>query len=640
MDTNTSAETTTPSVWASPLWQRQALVPLLEQLEQIRSDMLDLEERARALWQDLPPERQDSARNLLHYVALRRHDIRDLQEQLVQRGLSSLGRCESYVMANVEMVLGILREASGAEVATLPPEKIPADFAHGRHLLEAHTDALLGEQPDNTEPTIMVTMPSEAADDYALVHDLLASGMSVMRINGAHDDCRAWGAMIKNLRRAEQQLGRTCRVAMDLAGPKIRTGPIEPGPQVIKWKPHRDPYGQVTAPARVWLTPQEVANVPHGADAAVSVSGDWWQQVEVGDVLELTDASGRRRQMEVMQTTDEGIWIEGDRTARITPETLIHRVGSRTRDDELPDVTGGFGPIPPQENFIVLHQGDRLLLTEPTMLGKPAQHDEHGALIHAASIGCTLPEIFRDVRAGERILFDDGKIGGVVREADENHLLVEITRARSQGDKLRADKGINLPDTDLKLPALTEKDIEDLDFVVHQADIVSYSFVRRAEDIRQLYEHLKRLDCPGLAVVLKIENRQAFENLPTLLLEAMHSPAAGVMIARGDLAVECGWERLAELQEEILWVCEAAHMPVIWATQVLEDLAKKGLPTRAEVTDAAMGARAECVMLNKGPNIVETVRSLSDILRRMQEHQVKKRSTFRRLQMADRLIAE
>ena len=94
-----------------------------------------------------------------------------------------------------------------------------------------------------------------------------------------------------------------------------------------------------------------------------------------------------------------------------------------------------------------------------------------------------------------------------------------------------------------------------------------------------------------------------------------------------------------EVQEEILWMCEAAHMPVIWATQVLEGLAKKGLPTRAEVTDAGMGARAECVMLNKGPNIVETVQTLHDILQRMQAHQSKKRSMFRRLRMADRIFS-
>ena len=82
------------------------------------------------------------------------------------------------------------------------------------------------------------------------------------------------------------------------------------------------------------------------------------------------------------------------------------------------------------------------------------------------------------------------------------------------------------------------------------------------------------------------------------------------MIARGDLAVEVGFERLAEVQEEILWLCEAAHVPVIWATQVLESVAQTGQPSRAEVTDAAMAERAECVMLNKGPHIGEAVRAL------------------------------
>jgi pyruvate kinase len=106
------------------------------------------------------------------------------------------------------------------------------------------------------------------------------------------------------------------------------------------------------------------------------------------------------------------------------------------------------------------------------------------------------------------------------------------------------------------------------------------------------------------------------------------------MIARGDLAVECGYQRLAEAQEEILWISEAAHVPVVWATQVLETLAKTGMPSRSEITDAAMGERAECVMLNKGPFVVDAVKTLDDILRRMQAHQDKKRSMLRKLRIA------
>jgi pyruvate kinase len=136
------------------------------------------------------------------------------------------------------------------------------------------------------------------------------------------------------------------------------------------------------------------------------------------------------------------------------------------------------------------------------------------------------------------------------------------------------------------------------------------------------------------AIVLKIETRRGFENLPAMLLTAMRSPVCGVMIARGDLAVECGFERMAEVQEEILWISEAAHVPVIWATQVLETLAREGMPSRAEITDAAMGHRAECVMLNKGPHVLSAVRVLDDILKRMQTHQSKKRSMLRELRLA------
>jgi pyruvate kinase len=124
---------------------------------------------------------------------------------------------------------------------------------------------------------------------------------------------------------------------------------------------------------------------------------------------------------------------------------------------------------------------------------------------------------------------------------------------------------------------------------------------------------------------------QGFRNLPQILQTAMRTERVGVMIARGDLAVEVGYERLAEVQEEILWLCEAAHLPVIWATEVLDQLARTGRPSRSEITDAAMSERAECVMLNKGPHIVDAISTLREILQRMAEHQSKKRHLMRPL---------
>jgi pyruvate kinase len=155
--------------------------------------------------------------------------------------------------------------------------------------------------------------------------------------------------------------------------------------------------------------------------------------------------------------------------------------------------------------------------------------------------------------------------------------------------------------------------------------------VQTPEDVALLRAHLQRLKRGDMGLVLKIETLQGFENLPELMLAAMASGPSGIMIARGDLAVECGFERMAEVQEEILCCAEAAHMPVIWATQVLESMAKTGVPSRAEISDAALGVRAECVMLNKGQFIVEAIRTLDDILQRMAGHQQKKRPLLRAL---------
>ena len=298
------------------------------------------------------------------------------------------------------------------------------------------------------------------------------------------------------------------------------------------------------------------------------------------------------------------------------------------------------GELPPVENAISLQQGDLLILTRDLMPGRPATYDSGGQILTPAQIGCTISDVFEDVQSGESIWFDDGKIGGVVERVEKTRVLVRISQARLRGEKLRGDKGINLPESDLRLSAMTVKDLEDLAFVAEHADVVEMSFANTARDVESLQTHLAHLGSRQPAVVLKIETRRGFENLPDMLLTAMRAPCCGIMIARGDLAVECGFERLAEVQEEILWMCEAAHVPVIWATQVLETLAKEGMPSRAEITDAAMGDRAECVMLNKGPHVVSAVRALDNILSRMQAHQSKKRSMLRELRLAHTLPAE
>jgi pyruvate kinase len=294
--------------------------------------------------------------------------------------------------------------------------------------------------------------------------------------------------------------------------------------------------------------------------------------------------------------------------------------------------------LPRVEHALSLSVGDDFLLTPVEVPGKPAEYEEDEAGYQPAQIGCSLSAVFNDAKPGERIFFDDGKIEGIIRAVQkegEPRLEVKITQAAKGTVKLRPEKGINLPDTKLNISALTAKDREDLEFAAEHGDLVSLSFVRRPEDVAELIQELGRLGAERTGIILKIENRPAVEALPRILLTAMGRPVTAVMVARGDLGVEIGFERMAEIQEQILWICEAAHVPVIWATQVLESLVKRGLPSRAEVTDAAMSGRAECVMLNKGPHILLALDFLCDVLYRMAGHQTKKSALMRKLSMAE-----
>jgi pyruvate kinase len=612
-------------------WGTADITDLLKELTDVRAKMIAAAPMSGHLG-GVSPNNRESARNLLHYLALRRRDLRPLQLRLEAMGLSSLGRAESHVLSSVDTVLEVLHLL--AHRPWRPPLRDHAisDFNRGHRLLAENTDALLGPAPAGRKVRIMVTMPSEAADDYHLVYNLLKQGMDCMRINCAHDNAAAWLRMIEHLRKAEKSLGRTCRVAMDLAGPKLRTGPLEPGPTVVRIHPHRDVYGRVKSPARVWLTSEKYPQPPLvPANTCLTVPSSWLALIRKGQRVTFRDARDASRTLNIVDVTDHGCCAEINKTAYIIPGTILrhaHGVGKSN------DCEGFVGEFLPCENFLLLQKNDLLILTRNLKPGRPATYDSGGQILTSARIGCTIPEVFDDVRAGESIWFDDGKIGGVVEKIEKTQVLVRITQEHLKPLKLRADKGINLPDSKLRLGALTAKDLKDLSFVAQHAEVVELSFANRAQDVASLQRRLASSGSRQPAIVLKIETRRGFEDLPNMLLTAMRVPCCGVMIERGDLAVECGFERLAEVQEEILWICEAAHVPVIWATQVLETLAQEGMPSRAEITDAAMGRRAECVMLNKGPYLDSAVLALDDILRRMQENQAKKGSLLRKLHLA------
>jgi pyruvate kinase len=451
------------------------------------------------------PDFAASARNLAHYLAFRRHDLRQLQRRLMALGLSSLGRAESRVLATLDAVTVVLAGLSGASAPALVRVPSERQFFRGEQRLASNTETVFGPPAAGRAGRILVTLGTEAATDPKVVHHLADLGADAVRINCAHDDPGLWEQMVENVHAAEESLGRSIPILMDIGGPKVRT-----------------------------------------VDVATPRDRD---RLRIGD------------------------------------EILLSQVASAD-----PDVPG-------------------------------------------FRIGCTLPQVFRQLKVGNLISIDDGKLRGHIVRRTAAGLVARIDEGRAKGIRLKAEKGLNFPEVDLGLEPLTERDRYDLDFIVHHADMIGYSFVETADHVAALQAELaaRRNDWHRLALVAKIETPRAVRNLPDIIVQAAGRQPLAIMIARGDLAIELGFERVAEMQEEILWLCEAANVPAIWATQVLEGLVTKGLPSRGEMTDAAMAARAECVMLNKGPNVAGGVAALDRLLRRMSEHQRKKTPTLRAL---------
>jgi pyruvate kinase len=499
-----------------------------------------------------------------------------------------------------------------------------------KYYLHQHTRDVLGPRPDDRHIYIMVTAPSAKEADRAWMAKMLRAGMNVLRVNCAHEGEREWGQMVRALGDARKEAGKECRLLMDLAGPKIRTGSIAGARQIATWKPVKDEVGKVRAPARVVIR-RALAQPVEPTGSFLVLPEQAFAKVRKGDELRFRDGRDKKRMLHIHEVErDELVGLSSKRAYVFNhARARLYRAGKYVGDVGM-EVGGA------ESAAIDVKTGDTLVLTQRAIHGRAPRRDRKGLIQRPGVIACTTPAALDHLELGHRVLFDDGRIHAVVERAKNKRgdFLLRVLRTQKDTAKLRAEKGINLPDTLTTVPSLTDEDRRALAFVAKHADAVGLSFVRTPDDVRKLHEELDRLDRSGIGVVLKIETRAGFENLPHLLLEGLRRPPLAVMIARGDLAVEVGFERLAELQEEILWLCEACHVPTIWATQVLDTLARTGVPSRAEVTDAAASVAAECVMLNKGPYVDEAVAVLSDILRRMEKHHYKKRSLFRRLRVS------
>ncbi|GAL65539.1 pyruvate kinase [Jejuia pallidilutea] len=224
----------------------------------------------------------------------------------------------------------------------------------------------------------------------------------------------------------------------------------------------------------------------------------------------------------------------------------------------------------------------------------------------------------QDAKPGERILLDDGKLIFEVISTDKK---TQVKAKVIQGGPLKSKKGVNLPNTNISQPALTEKDIEDAIFAIKQdVDWIALSFVRHAEDLMQLRDLIKEHSDYKIPIIAKIEKPEAVENIDKIVTHC-----DSIMVARGDLGVEVPAEEVPLIQKQLVLRAKKARIPVIIATQMMETMISSLTPTRAEVNDVANSVMdgADAVMLSGETSVgsypVEVIRQMSNILKSVED---------------------
>jgi pyruvate kinase len=553
------------------------------------------------------PQHRPSATNLAHYLGLRKRDARELQFELASLALSSLGRCEGHVMDTLRRLASWL---GGEEFAATPD---CLDAARAESILHANSRALFGPKPPGRHVYIMATAPDACEATDAWADGLLQAGIDLLRINGAHQTPAEWRQVVTTLRSRAADHGRSIKVFLDMPGPKLRAGLRSRAPPVLHLPRAKDARGRTVRPTSI-----ELVDAYRGG-AQLPIPQAWLKAIQPGDTIAFDDAGGRARELMVREATPGGFRAECGRSLYLTAGLqLAWRRRGRLK------ARAAAGAFPQDLTELRLAEGDLFLLNSDGRLADSIP----------SAVVCQEPALLAKIRVGERIILDDGRLAAVVESIEAAGRRCRVTHTLKSPIRLRSGKGIAFPDSALSLPTMGPEDDAALEFALQMTDGVEVSFVNSARDVALVADKIRAAGKSGFAMVLKLETRQAIQNLPEILFQALRYHPVGLMIARGDLAVELSFERLAELQEELLWFGEACHLPVIWATQVLDTLAHAGVPTRAEVTDAAMSMRAECVMLNKGPYAAAAAQMLSDIIGKMEAHQYKKRSMFRPLHLA------
>lgn len=578
---------------------RTTLKELLELKEYIESERLEIEDSIKF---------KDSLENMQHYLRVRSLDIRSLQNSLTELGLSSLGRSQAHMMDSIDKVIEILSNSLNEE---LKVSKSCLSCKDALTTLKSKTSIFGESEGDIFKTKIMITLPSEASRDKSLIEGFIESGADILRVNTAHDSPEDWKRMAKFIEEINQERGKNLKIYTDLAGPKIRTENIKKVKSQIKIGSKKEQFQDIHFVADGTSKNRELSEDGKVTPPTIVVVDEFLKFAKDADYIEITDIANRKRFLKIKSASRDLV------IATLNKKSILDENSSiKLYLDKNSTYEANMLNIEELPEEIRVFIDDKVLISTKVEYGMSHYESESGEFYDAV-VKFNNSDILSNISVDDRVFIDDGKIELIVVRKLDGEIECRVIQAKDKGAIIKEEKGINFPDSNLKLNAITNEDREALKHIVEFTDIFGISFAQTYEDVMDLKNELKKYGKENPAIVTKIETQLAVRNLPQILRALLTCERAGVMIARGDLAIEIGFERLAYIQEEILDLCSSAHIPVIYATQVLENKMKKNLPSRAEITDAAFGQRADCIMLNKGAFAKDTIKVLKSILRQM-----------------------
>lgn len=484
-------------------------------------------------------------------------------------------------------------------------------------LLLENRHQLPGAQHPFRSTRMMVTLPLHAATDYDFVLHLIQSGMDCARIDCSLHHRDIWECMIDNVRRAELEAKRNCKILMELSGHGVNLQVQEAGPDhpTISLMLSDDD----DSPRHVLLCNAQMPDYqPQVLDArclgVFAIPARLHREIKVGDRLRWLDRRGKTQCLHILSQRYDGCWLAAcskklGLQAGVIVDWLALQDSGQYRFQEKFSI----GKRIAGSMDVILFEGDRVLL-QPNGKDSKFTVANQAGLPEIQPLACTWSPILSHIQIGDHCLLADGQVHARVVSTALGSLLLRVTRSKPHGVQLGQGQRIRFPGSAHPLGCLSDKDRRDLDWIAAQADMVACSFISSPAQLQMLQQELSSRNAVTHAIVVRICSQRCIENLQAMMELSRNTYRLGVIVGTDSCSDDVIATEQASAEAALMQMCARAHLPVVWDSHELNALPELGVFTRQQLQQAMKSPHIHGLSLRHGPYLLRAVRTVDVIL--------------------------